>query len=298
MWCGPVMFHCAYRGREKCWFRNLCWPHPGLLLGLMAGIAPFTGVVQGAVNYGNLTGPDVTYTNVTETPTQLPGPSPTSLYGSPSLAGDTLQFSNTSFLSSASGGSFEFQDGKLTMGITPTASKFISLINITEGGGWAVGGTGAATAEETLIINELFITSVNGVSVNPIVVTPTVTFTNSAPESATVTQTSSGTSSSIEFASTSGFSSGSWDGDANFNVTAALATAGLTGNVTGLTLTLDDQLDATSSTNSAAFIDKKFFDVTTTPTSVPEPASFGAMITAAASFLLRRKHERNRPVAM
>jgi hypothetical protein len=260
---------------------------PGVLMGLAAaaGIAPFAAGAQGAVVYGNFDGTDINYLNVTETPTQLPGPTPTELFGPPVISGNTLEFSPTNFMIAVSGGSNEFQDSHLTTNIVSTDTSYPKTINLIEGGGWAVGGgTAATTAMETLI-NDLFITSVNGVSVNPIPVTPTITFTDTNSGSANVVTTSD----SIEFQSSAGFSTGSWNAAATFNLTAALAADGLSGSVTGLTLGLDNQLDGTSEANSDAFIDKKYFDITTNTSSVPEPATGGIAMMAMAAVALRRK---------
>jgi hypothetical protein len=258
-----------------------------VLMGLAAaGIAPFAGRAQGTVvSYGNFDGTDFNYLNVTETPTQLPGPSPTELFGPPTVSGNTLVFAPTNFTVGVSGGALEFQDSHLNTNIVSTDTSPPKMIDILEGGGWAVGGgTSATTAMETLLVNQLTITSVNGVSVNPIVVTPTITYTDTNSGSANVIKTGD----SIEFTSSGGFSTGLWNADASFNLVGALAANGLSGSITGLTLGLDNQLDATSEANSDAFIDKKFFDITT-GTSVPEPATGAIAVVSLAGFATRRK---------
>jgi hypothetical protein len=260
---------------------------PKLLCALTGGVLQIANAAHGAVVYGNFNATDVNYLNVTETPTQLPGPTPVELFGAPAVSGDSLLFTPSNFSVGVSGGSNEFQDGHLSFDIATTDSSYPKIISLTEGGGWAVGGgTTATTAMESLIINQLFITSVNGVSVNPIVVTPTITFTDTNNGSASVVKTSD----SIEFESSAGFSTGSWNASASFNLSAALAADGMTGSVTGLSMNLDNQLAVTSETNSDAFIDKKFFDVTTGSTPVPEPATAGliGMVVAAASMRRRR----------
>lgn len=261
------------------------------VVGLVAWAVP-QGAAQGAVMYGNFIGPDVTYTNVTESDTQLPGPTPPELFGPPSLAGDTLQFTPDAFSVSASGGSNEFQDGHLSMVISPNPGAFLPTISITEGGAWAVGGgTAATTALESLVINDLFITSVNGTSVNPIAVAPTITYTYTNDGSAGVVTTPD----SIEFTSTSGFSTGAWDGTATFNLGAALTAAGFRGAATSLSLNLDNQLAVTSETNSDAFIDKKFFDIGAPGAGsppIPEPATTVGMAVAGFGLLMRRRSRR------
>jgi hypothetical protein len=245
-------------------------------------------LAQGAVVYGNFAGPAVTYQNVTEVPTQLPGPTPAALFGPPSLSGNSLLFNPVNFVDSASAGALEFQDGRLTFNVIPTSSQGnIKSISLLEGGAWTVGGgTSATTAKESLLINELFITSVNGISVNPIVVPPSIAFTDTNNGSASVSTSSN----SITFSSSAGFSSGTWDATASFNFANALTGAGLSGNVTGLSMELDNQLSVTSETNSVAFIDKKYLDVTSNSSPVPEPSVAGlTAITAGCLSMIRKR---------
>ncbi len=262
---------------------------PKLLLGVVGGIASFAGSADAVVTYGNFVGTHVSYQGVSENPTVLPGPTPPALFGPPVISGDTLKFTPLIFVSSSSGGAIQFDDGRLTTNIVPNSpTGTVSNVNIFEGGGWAVGGgTTATTALESLIVNQLFITAVNGSSIDPIVVTPTITFTDTNNGSANVTKTGN----TIEFTSSGGFSSGSWNSMASFNIPAALSAAGLSGNVTGLELDLNNQLATTSETSSTAFIDKKFFSISTTP--VPEPATAAGMVIAGGGLLSRRRRARN-----
>jgi hypothetical protein len=258
-----------------------------VLSGMASVLAPFVRMGHAApILYGDFAGPDVTYKSVTEVPTQLPGPTPANLFGPPSVSGDSLLFNPINFGVAASGGSSELQDGRLSMNIVPTVpGTAIKMISLIEGGGWTVdNGTAATIAEESLVINELFITSVNGVSVNPIVVPPTITYSDTNNGSAAVVKTPS----SIEFQSAGGLSSGSWNGTANFDILGALQSAGLSGNVTGLSLDLDNQLAANSEANSESLIDKKFFEVQVTNSSVPEPVTASGLVLLSIGSLLRR----------
>jgi hypothetical protein len=264
-----------------------------LFAGFAAGLGLFAASAARAnVVYGNFDGPNVDYTNVTETPTQLPPPNPPYLFGAPTLNGDSLDFTNTGFDVAVSGGSFEFQDGRLSMGISAANQQQGNLTSllITEGGGWAVDGSGSTTyASESLLINGLTIVGINGNSVNPIPVPYTESFTYTKSGTANVVTTSTG----ITFDANGSFSNGTWNGMAGFNIEAALMANDIQGRVTSLSLTLNDQLFGTSvaddSVTSLAFIDKKFFDVTAGGPPVPEPAGASLALLATLALTARRR---------
>jgi hypothetical protein len=250
--------------------------------------------------YGNFVGPNVIYQNVTENDTQLTGPpttagSPTGLFGAPLLipaGSDILTFPNMTFSSAAADGTFEFQDGKLTFNIVPNGSANIHSLNFDEGGAWTVDGPeGDAESEATLLFNNVSITSVNGIALTtPIIVTPGFTETASAqtnsadivttPDSGNVTVSSNGTN-----------SSGIWDIDAAFNLDGALASAGLHGQITGISVALNDQLLAqTTETDglTLATIDKKHLVITPVTSTVPEPTAL-SLLAGAGLLLVRRR---------
>jgi hypothetical protein len=236
-------------------------------------------------NYGNFIGPNVTYTGVTEVDTQLPPPDPANLFGPPTLSGDSLLFNPLNFVVSVAGGSSELQDGRLSMGISTTASPAgqITAFSLTEGGAYGLNGSASTFAREAFVINNLFITAINGVSVNPIVVTPTITFTHTGGAT-TVT-----TADSITFVGDGSLESGSWNATAAFNIAGALAANGFAGSrATGLQLSLDNQLSAQSQTGTLAFIDKKNFLVGPS-VGVPEPATFGLALFGFALLGRARK---------
>lgn len=130
------------------------------------------------------------------------------------------------------------------------------------------------------MVNQLSITQINGVAVNPISVPLDGggLFTDSQntglPASVAVLSTPAGiTFSSIGTGQTSG---GSWNGSETFNVTAALVAAGFdpaTSRVTKMALDLDNTLTGQTTVNGLSFIDKKFFDISTTTNPVPEPST-------------------------
>jgi len=263
---------------------------------------PVTARVAGAVMYGNFAGPNITYGNVMETDSQIAGPppvdsTPSGLFGAPALSppvSDNLAFPALSFSDLVADGQFQLQDGQLTFDVTPTTTGTIHSLSFDEGGAWRVDGLeGDASAEATLLFNDLRITAANGAPLaEAIVVDPTFS------ESDVIQTGSAGVSTGegdITFTSTGGDAAGTWDITADFDIDAALAAADQTGRVTSISVALDDQLFAqTTSVPSLtlASIDKKHFIVSgsTTPgTVVPEPGSLSLLLGAALMMLRRRK---------
>ena len=259
--------------------------------------------VADAAVYGNLAGPNISYWNVMETDSQIAGPpavdsTPSALFGAPALSppvSDNMGFPALSFSDLVADGQFELQDGQLTFNVTPTTTATIHSLSFDEGGGWRVDGpTGDASAEATLLFNDLRITAINGTALAaPIIVDPTFSESDAIQSGSADVSTGQG---DITFASTGGDAVGTWDITAQFNIDAALAAADKTGEVTSISVALDDQLFAQTtsvdSTLTLADIDKKHFTVSgiTTPGSVlPEPASMSLLLGGGLMMLRRRK---------
>jgi hypothetical protein len=258
-----------------------------------------------ATNYSPVMGPKVTYSNINESDSQIAGPppvttSPAQLFGPPVLSpagSDILSFNATSFMVLVANGQFELQDGTLRMDIAPNnPGGAIHLLSIDEGGGWRVlGPAGTATAEATLLFNDLRITSVNNVPLqNAIVVNPSFSVSDVIQNGAALVTPGTG---DITFTSSGGNGVGTWDILANFNLDNALATHGLGGGrVTGLSLALDNQLlGQTQSANSLtlAQIDKKHFIITPTVTDpVPEPGTIILGLVGGVGLLFTRRQWR------
>jgi hypothetical protein len=263
--------------------------------------------------YTNQIGPNISYTNINEFDSQISGPppvasNPTGLFGAPTLdpaGSDNLSFPTTTFSVQVADGQFEDQDGKLTMDITPTPpGGSLQTLNFDEGGTWRVQGpnqTDVTTVEASLLFSNLQITSVNNVALStPIVVTPTFDATIPTSLGSFSSDISgSGTVADIAISSAGGTGIGTWDISASFDLDAALASAHITGNVTGVSVALDDDLlGETFETDSLTLgtIDKKHFEITGTVPNpvnggVPEPTTFSLLIGAAALAMRRRRRE-------
>jgi hypothetical protein len=266
--------------------------------------------------YTNQIGPNLSYTNINEFDSQISGPppvtsNPTGLFGAPALdpvGSDNLSFPTTTFNVQVADGQFEEQDGKLTLDITPTQpGSSIDTLDFDESGSFRVQGPSGADAtsvEASLIFSNLQITSVNNVALTtPIVVHPTIV-TGAAPAGpANVSINSSGETGDVVITSDDGSAVGTWKINANFNLDAALADNQLTGDVTGVSVALDDDLvGETTASDSLTLgtIDKKSFEITGTvpnPVSgpggpgVPEPTTLSLLVGTAALAMRRRSRE-------
>lgn len=221
----------------------------------------------------NLLGPDVMYLGVTENVTYFPGPVPPSLFEPnywtappatlgtetpPQVLGNDLVFTpSVNFRINAQNGGGALADGTLSMQImTQSPSAHISDLVISEGGGYAVLGGSGNYVQDSLVASfpagGLTITRVGNTNVN-IPVIPTIAFAHTGGSPALIGPDSIRLDPS---------GAGSWSGTATYDIDAALAGAGLSGNVTKLSLSLDDILFAQSNDNGGfVSIDKKAFSI-------------------------------------
>jgi hypothetical protein len=222
------------------------------------------------INYGNFNGATVMYLNVTEDSTTDPGP----LFGAPTVSVDSLQFNPASFGSFAANGAVDITDGTLTTMIMARPGNFITDINISEQGDYSlIGFTGnAATSARVALAAYITVTEVNGTPVTPFTGTINGTFN---PLSGVYSLANPGFTTLAQ-----------WNGGFSFDVDALVASRGLSGSATKVTLTFNNTLVTTSETNTNAFIKKK--EIGGVVVTVPTPGSL-ALLGLGGLVALRRK---------
>ncbi len=265
-------------------------------IGLGAVVAAFAFVTQATAStihpYGDFTGPNLEYLNVTETDTPGPGPylgSPVSPPGSDDLRFNPL---GNGFAAFGQNGTSELLDAGLTVGSIQTLFPNGSIVGLTinESGTWTVcGPEGTAAASASLFAEPLFITSINGSPAN-IQVTPTVVFTYATTlgSASIVPPSSPATTNSVLFESDGTLigGSGTWGAVATYDLQAALAANDDTGKKINQLqfLALDDRLQANTLQGGTAYIDKKTFAVLD-PFPVPEPSALTLALLGGMSLL-------------
>jgi hypothetical protein len=268
-------------------------------LGTAVSALAFTALAQaGTANYGTISAGGIEYTNVNESDTTVPGPGPSYLFGTPSASGENLVFNATQFAVTATGDTspddFMFEDGKLGTGIVVTnPPPGITSLALGEGGAFDLlgGGTNETSVTAALIVNDLFITAVNGMNLpTPIAVSPTYN-SDASPLAGTIDFTDSGGNTLSFFSPSPALADGTWNISATFNIAGALAANDIQGQATGLSLTLDNQIFANSdASNAFAYMDKKFFQIIPgSGPQTPEPASLGLFAGVGLLALRRRK---------
>jgi hypothetical protein len=243
---------------------------------------------KAVVNYGNFVGPNVMYLNVTEDPTKVPGPTPVSLFGAPTLNGNTLDFNPAGFKAESSNGGFAFTDSLLTTTLmTTNANEYITQLWISEFGSYSLlGGTPAGTKAGVSIDSiQAKVTHINNVPVGGggIILPKTITYTNGGLAPST---TAFG---GIQFSSTGGNLIGQpWSANVSFNLAAVPG-------ATKIDLVLDNALFATSEQGSFAFIDKKDFQIFNTV--VPEPGTILLGLAGGLGLVLMGRKAMKKQVA-
>jgi hypothetical protein len=233
-----------------------------------------TSAFAAPINYGNFSGTNVHFLNVTEDSNTDPLP----LFGAPTLAGDSLAFNPVSFGANASAGNgyTDITDGTLTATITAKPGKSINFITISESGDFTLAGQGFATVS---VAATMFaqVVEVNGAAINPITINGTLLFTPTGDPTTAAGDYSLPTHAGVGVV---------WSGSGTLDIDAALAGRNVQGHATKVLFSMDNTLVAIGSETAVAFVKKKTNGVTII---VPEPATLSVLAGAAVLGLKRRR---------
>jgi len=224
-------------------------------------------------NFGDFLDTSVGYLQVTTASPTDPTGEP---FGTPTLSGDSLVFSPPAFAAESAGGGTDSITGSLATTVVGLEDMGISTLEVQDAGDYTLVGSGTTATNVTLSSPvTVTILAVNNLSVTPIVIPTSITFSPS---------------SSFDLIDNPGGSI--WTGDLNVNLASAILGAGDSGTATSVNLSISDTLTASSEAGSIAQIEKKARDVisiTTTVQAVPEPTSIGLLAIAGGSLLKRRR---------
>lgn len=239
--------------------------------GRVATLALLAVVVAPAVssaaiyNYTDQIGTKIKYINISENTHSDPLP----LFGAPTLAGDTLDFTPINFFSNSQFAAppFDMTDGLLKFRGMSQPGFGIENIKFAEGGALTVVGPTATdvTMVDVSAVGFVDILEVDGVSVNKISIPINLTFSfgsNGANDNGTWRRVSEGFANGVP-----------WTGSQLIDLNQELTNRGIsyTRGATLIDVVLDNSLYAQSELVGGAYIDKKdFFTVTT---NIPEPTS-------------------------
>jgi hypothetical protein len=230
------------------------------------------------INYGNFSGTTVDYISVEENsgtdpllfPPNLPG---LGLFGAPTVAGDSLDFSPNNFFADSQFATplFDQTDGHLTFGVNAKANHAITNINFQEGGGLSVVGFGVndQTFVDVSAVGLINVLEIDGAAPIGLPVIPiNLTFNFGTLGNGTWARNSNGF--------VNGFL---WIGAQAIDIKGWLNANGFPTQhgATKLTVSLDNSLYAQSELTGGAFIDKKDFgglSITVDAPVIPEPATW------------------------
>jgi hypothetical protein len=228
------------------------------------GLVVFTASAVNAapIVYGNFPGTTIDYLGVQEESSSDPG---SGLFGSPTVAGDAMDFNPQAFAASSSGLDSDVTDSNLQFMVKAHKNQAINVISFSEAGDTTLTGlAGEAQTTVGAIINveiqEVLLAGIpTAVSIN----LPQITMPFAPKDNFKL---------SVDGAGTKG-----WTGIVPINLIPY-------GIVTKIGISLDNTLTAASLQGTSAFIQKKDADalvVTVTTGEIPEPGSMVIAIVAA-----------------
>lgn len=232
-----------------------------VLLSLLAAFALLASASAGATTvYGDFNGTSVDFLGVQET-SQAGDPEP--LFGAPTVLGNQLLFSPSTFIAQANGAAgFDNTHSLLEMDIMATGPSGITEVNLTEFGDAVLAGVGTAgTSTFAQMSGFLTVTETTAGSITPVVISWSGVFSPSD---------------SLNLVSDPGTTL--WSATISIDVTAELAAAGVFDAATKATLDYNNSLFAFSEAGTAATIQKKVVDGPSVIVEVvPEPVT-GALV--------------------
>jgi hypothetical protein len=242
----------------------------------VVGVVAVAGSVASAapISYGNLTGTTVSYLGITEDQSTENPALQIPLFGAPTISGNSMRFSPTSFGANSVNGVPDITDGTLTTTIQSTAGNFIPTIQFSESGDYTLLGSG--TANTRVWVGLAYFVDVLEVNGAPVTV-PTLSGSGVfAPLSGDYNLVNPGPT-----------FLGLWTGGANIDVSAHLAANNISGQATRVRVTVDNQLVAVSEAGTVAFIKKKEIGGVAI-TVIPSPASL-ALVGLGGLVAARRR---------
>jgi hypothetical protein len=230
-------------------------------------------------------GVNVIYEDIVQSSRTPSKPDP--LFGSPSVAGDSLRFFPTSFYASSSGGA-DSVDSLLQFKLVAQPNYGITNFQLNEFGGYLLNGLAGVHASVSIgVPSFLEVLAVDGQALlNPILVSPTISYTN-----LTAQPNGSGTASLADFPPNTPVAS-SFDVKVSYDIAGALAANNISGMATELMYTMDNILNSLAAPGAYASIDKKVVTVNvTTAEAVPEPSTWVLLSMAGMglAWVVRRR---------
>jgi hypothetical protein len=227
------------------------------------------------ISYGSISGTTVDYIDIEENsgtdPGYFPPNAPLGLFGAPTVAGDSIDFSPNNFFADSQFGAVpDLTDGHLTFGVNSKPGHAIQNINFQEGGGVSVVGVGTdATFVDVSAVGFINVLEIDGAAPAGLPVIPiNLTFNFGVAGDGTWRRASEGF--------VNGFL---WTGAQAIDIKGWLNANGFPTQygATKITVSLDNSLYAQSEATSGAYIDKKDFgglSITINTPNIPEPTTF------------------------
>lgn len=227
-----------------------------------------------AINYGDFTGTSVSYLGVTESS----GTDAGSLFGAPTISGNTLDFNPQGFTAFSSGGGADLTDGQLNF-LLRADSGALAGLRFSEAGDFSLAGIGTANTHVTIATTFFFdILKVDGNAIDPVSFSAQMTYT----------PTGSG---QFDLLNNPGIGN-IWTGLYTLNLNDVLTANGISfsSGVTEVRVNLDNTLLAVSESGSVAYLAKKDFKGFGI-TVVPEPSTIAISLFGAALLFGARKKQ-------